>query len=215
MQFEAFLFDLNGTMINDMHYHINAWYTIFKNLGSNLSYEEMKEQCYGKNEELIERIFPNKYTKAEKEQMSLEKELDYQTNYAPELCLIDGLHKFLNQAFEDNIKMAIGSAAIQLNVDFVLNGLQISNYFSAVVSANNVIKSKPSAETFLKCADALQVKPKNCLVFEDAPKGVAAAYNANMPCVVITSTHKKEEFSECPNIIMFINDYNNLYEKLN
>jgi beta-phosphoglucomutase-like phosphatase (HAD superfamily) len=59
--------------------------------------------------------------------------------------------------------MAIGSAAIMFNVDFVLKGLHISHYFSAIVSADHVQKSKPNPETFLKCAEALHVPRKNAL----------------------------------------------------
>ena len=53
--YKAFLFDLNGTMINDMPYHIKAWHRILTNIGANISLERMKQECYGKNEELIER----------------------------------------------------------------------------------------------------------------------------------------------------------------
>lgn len=55
---KAFLFDLNGTMIDDMEFHIRAWHSILNGLGAHLSYEETKLQCYGKNHELLERTFP-------------------------------------------------------------------------------------------------------------------------------------------------------------
>lgn len=63
---KAFLFDLNGTMINDMQYHIDAWYNILNDLGANLSIERVKEECYGKNRELLERIFPGRFSEEEK-----------------------------------------------------------------------------------------------------------------------------------------------------
>ena len=63
----AFLFDLNGTMINDMPYHISAWHRIMNELGANISLERMKEECYGKNHEVIERIFPGRFTDGEKQ----------------------------------------------------------------------------------------------------------------------------------------------------
>jgi beta-phosphoglucomutase-like phosphatase (HAD superfamily) len=56
MQQKAFIFDLNGTMINDMDFHIRAWHTILTSLGAELSLEQVKLECYGKNEELLERI---------------------------------------------------------------------------------------------------------------------------------------------------------------
>ena len=195
MQYKAFLFDLNGTMINDMPYHIKAWHRILNELGAGISIERMKEECYGKNDELLERIFPGRFTIDEKNRMSLEKEKQYQKEFKPELQLIKGLDHFLQQSYEAGIKMAIGSAAIMFNIDFVLDGLGIRNYFDALVSADNVTDSKPDPETWLKCADKLNVSPVECLVFEDVPKGVEAAQKAGMDTVVITTMHRKEEFA--------------------
>lgn len=205
---QAFLFDLNGTMVNDMPFHIRAWHNIFHQHGKIFSLEESKRECYGKNEEILERIFPGKFKQEEKNLISINKETKYQHDFRPHLRLIDGLDDYLKKAHAAGIKMAIGSAAILFNVDFVLDGLNIRNYFGALVSADDVEKSKPDPETFLKGAAALHVDPQHCTVFEDAPKGVEAALQANMKCVVITTMHTKEEFAEYPNIIGFIKDYN-------
>lgn len=214
---KAFLFDLNGTMIDDMNYHIKAWYTILNTLGANISMERMKEECYGKNDELLERIFPGRFSAEEKKKMSYDKETAYQAAFRPSLKLINGLHAFLHKAYEKNIPMAIGSAAIMYNIDFVLDGLGIRHYFKAIVSAESVKESKPDPETYIKCADQLGISYKDCIVFEDAPKGVEAAANAGMPCVAITSMHIKEAFGAYQNIPFFIEDYtavplNNLFQ---
>jgi beta-phosphoglucomutase-like phosphatase (HAD superfamily) len=104
--------------------------------------------------------------------------------------------------------MAIGSAAIMFNIDFVLDELGIRGYFEALVSADNVRESKPSPETWLLCAQNLGVDPKSCLVFEDSLKGVESALNAGMDCVVITTMHQRDEFKQYPNIVSFIDDFN-------
>ena len=205
--YQAFLFDLNGTIIDDMHYHIDAWHRILNALGANISLERTKEECYGKNHELLERVFPGVYTQEEKDRMSLEKEKAYQEQFRPRLKAIEGFEDFLRTAKELGIKTAIGSAAINFNIDFVLDGLQMRRYIDAIVSADDVSNSKPHPETFLQCAKAVAVKPKNCLVFEDAPKGVEAAANAGMDCMVITTMHKAEEFSSYQNIVGFIKNY--------
>jgi len=215
----TFLFDLNGTMIDDMHYHIKAWHAILNELGANLSMAQMKEECYGKNWELLERIFPGRFSEAEKMAMSLEKEKAYQKAFRPELALIKGLPEFLAAAKAHQIKMAIGSAAIMFNIDFVLDGLDIRSYFNALVSADDVVFSKPHPETYLKCAGLLGADPSNCIVFEDAPKGVEAAANAGMQSVVLTTMHTREEFSQFDGIICFVEDYtdpqmNALFKKL-
>ena len=203
----AFLFDLNGTMINDMQYHIRAWHGILNSLGANISMEQMKEECYGKNEELLERIFPGRFAAEEKGRMSIEKERAYQQAFLPELSLINGLDQFLIAAKEQQVSMAIGSAAIMFNIDFVLDGLNIRSFFDAIVSADDVSFSKPHPETYLKCAALLGKKPAECIVFEDAPKGVEAAANAGMRAVVLTTMHTPEEFSSYNNIICFAKDY--------
>ena len=207
MNYKAFLFDLNGTMIDDMHYHVKAWHKIFNDLGANISMERMKEECYGKNHEVIERILPGRFSEDEKTQMSFAKERAYQTAFKPHLKLIDGLDVFLERAYQQNIQMAIGSAAIMFNVDFVLDGLNIRRYFSAIVSADDVSRSKPDPETYLKCADVLHVSPKDCIVFEDAPKGVESALNAGMSSVVLTILHEQHEFDQYKNVVAFGKDY--------
>lgn len=170
--------------------------------------ERMKEECYGKNEELLERMLPGKFSDEEKSIMSFEKERVYQKEYKPGLALINGLPAFLGLVKEHHIKMAIGSAAIMFNIDFVLDGLNIRPYFDAIVSADDVSFSKPHPETYLKCARLLNEEPKNCIVFEDSPKGVEAAANAGMHSVVLTTMHTREEFSKFGNIICFVKDYN-------
>ena len=94
----AFIFDLNGTIINDMNYHIDAWYNILNELGAGISYDKTKQECYGKNHELLERIFPGRFSEKEKEQMSLEKEKKYQAKYKSDMKLLDGLDSFLQDA---------------------------------------------------------------------------------------------------------------------
>jgi beta-phosphoglucomutase len=207
LQAKAFIFDLNGTMIDDMSFHILVWQKIVNDLGANLSVEEVKKQCYGKNGDLLERVFPGKFTDAEKDAIGIKKETTYQEIYKPHLQLIPGLDAFLQKANAQNIPIGIGSAAIMFNINFVLDNLHIGHYFKAIVSADDVAESKPHPETFTKCADELGVAYQDCIVFEDAPKGVECAANAGMQCVVLTTMHPKEDFAAYNNIIGFVEDY--------
>jgi beta-phosphoglucomutase family hydrolase len=206
---KAFIFDLNGTMINDMAYHLDAWhYMINNDLGATLNREAVKKEMHGKNEELLVRVFgEGHFTPAQMADISIEKEKRYQQVYLPHLQLIAGLPQFLENAYKKGIPMAIGSAAITFNIDFVLDNLHIRHYFKAIVSADNVTHSKPDPETYLKAAALLGVEPASCIVFEDAPKGVEAAANAGMDCVVLTTMHTPEEFAAYNNIIAFVDDY--------
>jgi beta-phosphoglucomutase len=206
---KAFIFDLNGTMIDDMQYHSAAWFSILNDdLKAGLTREEVKLQMYGKNEELLERIFgKGRFTQEEMANIARKKEQNYQTTFRPYLQLIAGLPALLEKADYSGIPMAIGSAAIPFNIDFVLDNLHIRHYFQAIVSADDVTISKPDPETFDKAARILGVPPKDCIVFEDAPKGVEAALRAGMSSIVLTTMHEKEEFHRYPNVLRYIADY--------
>lgn len=206
----ALIFDLNGTMIDDMNYHIDAWHVILNDLGAGLSRERVKEECYGKNNEMIERIFPSRFSLEQMNSMSYKKEQAYQLSFRPKMKLLDGLPEFLAYADSKAIKMAIASAAIRFNVDFVLDGTNIRKYFSTIISAEDVAVSKPDPTCFLKAADGLCVDPADCLVFEDTPKGVESALNAGMKAIVITTIHEPAEFEQYPNVIGFHKDYREL-----
>ena len=196
-------------MIDDMSYHAEAWYDILNNdLGGNFSYQEVKNNMYGKNGELLERMFgAGHFTDDDIARISIEKERRYQAAYMPKLSLLPGLAKFLEKAHQKGILMAIGSAAIPFNIDFVLDNLNIRHYFSAIVSANDVKISKPHPETFLKASELLKVSPSDCIVFEDVPKGTEAAANAGMKAVVLTTTHEQHEFDYLQNVLCFAKDF--------
>jgi len=212
---KAFIFDLNGTMINDMPYHTKAWESLLNNdLGGNFTWNEIKQQMYGKNPEVLVRMFgPDRFTLDEMNLLSYEKEKKYQREYLPELELLPGLKDFLETAYQQDIPMAIGSAAIPFNIDFVLDNLNIRHYFKVIVSADDVVLSKPHPETFLKAAQLLQITPVDCLVFEDVPKGAEAAANAGMETVILTTTHKPEEFKNLPNVIHFAENFTDEFVK--
>ncbi|WP_426667838.1 HAD family hydrolase [Mucilaginibacter sp. McL0603] len=209
----AFIFDLNGTMINDMDYHTRGWLYLLNNvLGGSFTWDEVKPQMYGKNQEVLVRMFgAGKFTDEEMERLSLEKERRYQEEFLPNLKLLPGLSEFLEKAYQQGIPMAIGSAAIPFNIDFVLDNLNIRHYFKAIVSADDVTFSKPNAETFLKAAALLNVEPTDCLVFEDVPKGVEAAQNAGMNAVVLTTTHQPDEFKDLQNVLHFAGDFTDVF----
>lgn len=206
----AFLFDLNGTMIDDMEFHLKVWYdTLNNDLGATLSWDEVRSHMYGKNQELLVRVFgPDRFSTEEANEISHQKEVKYQTLYRPHLDLLPGLFDFLNEAHGKNIGMAIGSAASPFNINFVLDNLDLRSYFKFIVSADDVIDSKPHPETYLKAAWLLNIEPSACIVFEDGPKGVEAALNAGMKSVVLTTMHRREEFDHYPNVLMFVKDYN-------
>ena len=96
--------------------------------------------------------------------------------------------------------MGIGTAAPQANVDFVLDNLELRDYFATVKHAGDVTKGKPDPEIYQLVAAGL----------EDSPTGAEAAHNAGSPVIVVTTTHKPAEFSHLPNVLAYIEDFNAL-----
>jgi HAD superfamily hydrolase (TIGR01509 family) len=154
---------------------------------------------------------PDRFTMEEMNDLSYKKEEKYQQEFLPHLALLPGLHEFLEAAYQRGIPMAIGSAAIPFNIDYVLDNLNIRHYFKAIVSADDVILSKPHPETFLKAAQLLDTVPGDCVVFEDVPKGVEAAANAGMKAIVITTTHEQHEFEKLTNVLHYSTDFKDDY----
>ncbi|OOQ61174.1 HAD family hydrolase [Mucilaginibacter pedocola] len=212
---KAFIFDLNGTMVNDMPYHAKAWTNIINGeLGGSFSDDEIKQNMYGKNAEVLVRMFgEGRFSAEEMDRISEGKEEQYRREFISELKLLPGLAEFLERAYQAGILMAIGSAAIPSNIDFVLDNLNIRHYFKAIVSAHDVTRSKPDPESFTKPAALLGVKPEDCIVFEDVPKGAEAAANAGMKAVILTTTHPVEDFINMDNILHFAADFNDDYIK--
>ena len=106
-----------------------------------------------------------------------------------------GLINLLKELKTNGVKTAVGSSAPTVNVDFVLDGLDIRQYFDQVVDSSGVAKAKPAPDIYLKAANLLEVNPANCVVFEDAAAGIDAAQKAGMKVVGVATTLDYENLS--------------------
>jgi beta-phosphoglucomutase len=208
---KAIIFDMDGTMINNMHYHLLAWERMAAELGSPLRGEPLLAQLYGSNRGVVERVFGvGRFSDAETQQIGDTKEAYYRELYYPHIRLIDGLPEFLERNQAQGIPMALGTASNMPNIDLTLDALHIRHYFKAIVSADDIKNGKPDPETYLKAAAQLGCAPVDCLVFEDVPKGVEAAANAAMQAIVVTTTHTAAAFAQFENVLRFVPDYREL-----
>lgn len=203
----ALIFDMDGTMVDNMMTHHRGWQKTLAVYGLELTLEEVIATCHGKNVEIIERLFPGKYSIEERERISFEKESWYRSIFLPDLKLIAGLAELLKTAQKNGIPMGVGTAAPKANVDFALDNLGIRHYFQAVIDGDDVKKGKPDPEVFFKVADKLGVPYANCLVFEDSPTGAKTALNAGMKAIILTTTHRAEEFAEIPSVLRCVSDF--------
>ena len=208
----AFLFDMDGTMMDNMQYHLQAWETTVADAGSDMKGAALFSQLYGKNTEILTRVLgTERYDPEQIRNIALIKDELYRRTYAPHIKLIDGFKDFIESAKAQQVLMAIATGTVTKNVEFALTHLQLKTYFDAIVSGSDVKLSKPDPDTFMQAAERLKVLPKDCIVFEDVPMGVESARRAGMKSVVILTSHKKEEFKDYPNVLQIIPDYKDLH----
>jgi beta-phosphoglucomutase family hydrolase len=204
----ALLFDLDGTIVDNMDSHLQAWVKYLGTLGVKDSDVNIYKSVAGKTtQEVIRTYFGNDLTQDQILEHYKQKEALYKKLYYPVLREIPGVIELLDQAQKLGIPMAIASAAGIDNIDFILDNLKIRKYFSAVVSAGDVKNGKPDPEIFLLAAKRLGMNPSVCLVFEDSIFGLEGAYRAGMKAIAITTAHSAAELKQNPAVIKVIDNY--------
>ncbi|HRD80768.1 MAG TPA: HAD family phosphatase [Saprospiraceae bacterium] len=207
---QTFIFDMDGTMVDNMMVHHRAWQRKLAALGLDMTLEEVRQSIHGINEEILERLFGSRFSQEERRRIAWEKEAEYRDIFLSELKLVPGLDAFLKSAHQAGIRMGIGTAAPHENVQFVLDHLHLQPLFGAVVDASQVTKGKPDPEVFLRVATELGAEPADCIVFEDSPTGAEAARRAGMKAVIITTTHTADEFAHFEHVVRVISDFEGL-----
>lgn len=184
----AFLFDLDGVLVDTARFHFEAWRRLARELGGDFS-EEQNEQLKGvSRKESLDKILDwcsiDLSNDQKEHYMKLKNEwyLELVKTLTPK-DILPGAQAFLENAISKGVKTALGSAS--KNAPLILIQLNIDHLLHAIIDGNTVIHSKPHPEVFLNGAKALGVDPSRCVVFEDAVAGVQAAKAGGMKCVGI------------------------------
>jgi beta-phosphoglucomutase len=205
----AAIFDMDGTLIDNTPYHFKSWQMLFKKYGKgDLSKDTYYTQISGVPVmETIKRVFGGDHDEAGLKALLNEKEEFYRKTYAPFLAPINGLENFLTGLKNAGVKMAMATSATVQDIDFILNKVPIRDDFDVIINSTMVSKPKPHPQIFLKAAEKLNMKPADCVVFEDSLAGIKAANSAGMKVVGITTGHTAAELHP---VNLVINDYTEL-----
>ncbi len=205
---EGIIFDMDGVIVDNYLFHIDAWGEFCKRHGLNFESEDFTKKYFGKNNaDILKALFGRVLADAEVHQLGEEKEAIYRELYQPHIKPLDGLVNFMKELKILGKKIAIASSAPQSNIDFVVNNTGIKVYIDVTVNGNMVKLGKPNPDIFLKASELLGIQPANCLVFEDSFSGIQAAINAGMQVVAVATTHKKEEHNPKLTIISDFNTF--------
>jgi len=200
--FNGFIFDMDGVIVDNYLYHIDAWGEFCKRHGFNIEVEDFTRKYFGKNNtDILQALFGKSLSITEIDMLGEEKEAIYRELYQPYIKPLDGLVDFMKELRIQGGKIAIASSAPQSNINFVVEKTCIKEYIDVSVNGNMVRLGKPNPDIFLKAAELLRIQPGKCLVFEDSFSGIQAAINAGMQVVALATTHKKEEHDPTITII--------------
>ncbi|WP_299273109.1 beta-phosphoglucomutase [uncultured Psychroserpens sp.] len=188
MNKKGFIFDLDGVIVDTAKYHFLAWKQLANSIGIDFS-EAQNEQLKGVSRvRSLEKILEWGNTSLSEDEfmrlMGLKNDnyLNY-INGMDESEILPDVTKILNTLIEKEQGIALGSAS--KNARSILTKVNLLEKFQSIVDGNDVSKAKPDPEVFLIGAQLLQIKPEDCIVFEDSVAGIQAANAAHMIAIGI------------------------------
>lgn len=178
---KGLIFDCDGTLVDTMHLHWEAWEELFQEMGSEWP-EEFKEfvdeLCGVPTKGIVEKLNEKFHFGLDVETFSKRKEelattkLGRARSIAPVIDLVKEHH--------GKLPMAVASGGVRVNVERALDAVALKDYFETIVTACDPVAPKPSPEIFLEAAKRMGIEPQYCQVFEDGEVGLKAARDAGM-----------------------------------
>ena len=183
MNKKAFIFDLDGVIVDTAKYHFLAWQKIANQLHIDFTHEHnelLKGVSRVRSLDIILELGKVTASQTDKDKWLFQKNEEYLT-YLVDMDqseLLPGVLNMLNFLQDNSQPIALGSAS--KNARPILEKTGILGYFDAIVDGNDVTNAKPDPEVFLIAAQQLSITPENAIVFEDSVAGIQAANIANM-----------------------------------
>jgi beta-phosphoglucomutase len=189
-QTKAVIWDLDGTLINSVDHHWEAWREVMAEENITLTFEDFVADFGKRNDEILRGRIDAGMSDQEVARIALAKEEKYRHFIRTKgLILLAGAREWLEYLKSYGWRQALGTSAPRGNIDAVFDVLAIKQFFDAVMSSEQVTSGKPAPDVFLAAAAAMQVAPEHCIVVEDAPAGIEAARRAGMKSLGVLTTH--------------------------
>ena len=209
-ELKGLLFDVDGTLVNNLAYHFVAIEEYIKREGFELL-EPVSLRINGmhSNDVFTLLIGEEAVAKYGFERLDREKEELYREMYRPHIEPIAGVMELIKAAKAAGIKCAIGSSGRRENVQMIIEGLGLADLIDASISGSDVTHGKPHPEIFIKAHEALGLKAEECIVVEDAVNGILSGKAAGCKCLAITTTATAEVLTNA-GASLCVDDYTTL-----
>lgn len=187
MTIPAIIWDVDGTLVDTAEQHFKAWAKLAAEISKPFTRADFAATFGMRNPEIIRKLFVPDADDQKCAELGARKEDLYRASVRDEgVQLLPGVARLLSAFAKADWLQAVGSSAPPGNLDILLGLTDIRRYFKVIVSGDDVKRGKPDPEVFLTAATKLGVAPRQCVVFEDAVAGVAAAKAGGMQCVAVT-----------------------------
>jgi HAD superfamily hydrolase (TIGR01509 family) len=184
------IFDWDGVVIDSSAQHAESWERLAREIAKPLPADHFKSGFGRKNEFIIPKILGWSRDPDEIKRLSLRKESLYRDIVKERgLSPLPGVKEWLQRLAEAGIPCVVGSSTHRLNIEVSLEIIHLAEFFSGIVSSEDVTQGKPAPDVFLKAAEKIHRTPGACVVFEDAHVGIQAARNAGMKVVAVATTN--------------------------
>ncbi|MEM7578060.1 MAG: HAD family phosphatase [Planctomycetota bacterium] len=198
---EAIVFDFDGVLVDSEPLHYQAFVLIARSLGFELTFEQYVQTYIGFDDRDAFRVMlevtGREVTDAAVAELCAKKQpaFDALAKATGELAL-PGSVELLDAAQAAGFKVAIASGATRADINLMLGLLDRSDAFEAIVTADDVKRSKPDPASYAQAAVAIGVEPVKCLAIEDTRAGLKSATAAGLRTLAVTTSHEADELTD-------------------
>ncbi len=193
MELKAVIFDMDGTLVDNVQFHKLAWLTFLGKHGIDMDAEAFHAQNHGTIDEMITRFFGQDISDTKRRALGIEKESTYRELYKDHIRETKGLTGLLEILQNRGVKIGLATMGDKTNIDFTIDALGIRPYFNVIAGGDEIERGKPDPEIFNTVVSRLGVQPEECVVFEDSFGGITAALQAGIKVIGITTTEQPED----------------------
>lgn len=207
------IWDLDGVLADTAEAHFRCWVTALAEKEIPLDRPTFDGLFGIYNRDMLAQLLGRPPEPSELETITGRKEEIFRMEAQWLVRPMPGALSLLKELEEAGWIQAITSSTPRANVELVLGILGIRQRFQTVLSGEELSASKPEPTLFLRAAEALGLSPERCVVVEDAPEGVEAAYKAGMPCMGVATTNSRETLSSVTSSALLFDDLTQVTEK--
>ncbi|MGA2093202.1 MAG: HAD family phosphatase [Sedimentisphaerales bacterium] len=209
---KAIIFDFDGVLVDSEKLHLQAFNNVLTKYKIQISTSEYFENLLGLSDRELLEVINNReknlaLTDNQFKQLLFAKADAFKNIALNQAAVYAGVPEFLKLLADSKIPLAIYSGALLAEIEMLLKGANLRNYFDVIVSAEQVKRGKPDPEGFILALKLLNkkarppIKPQDCIVIEDSRWGLEAAKNAGMHPVAVTNTYSAEQLKPADKIV--------------